>query len=217
METTLRIDKIECYEEVKTKLVPSLLNRENNGSFLDMVPHRDLLDLAVIYRIDYGMNNGVRKMLTITNKILEILGVTEDELYRDAVQNTALRYPLKIRTLFDVLCGMMGDEESESTEGEDDLYVATTPDGLLGARVLLYPDFFKQAAEKLGGSFFVLPSSIHEVLLLQDNGKAVVEDLSAMVRQVNAAEVREKDQLSNHVYYYDAESDEFCIAGETHA
>ncbi len=61
-----------------------------------------------------------------------------------------------------------------------------------------------QAAERAGGDFFILPSSIHEVLIVPDNGEMKLPELEAMVRDVNATQVAPPDKLTDSVYHYDA-------------
>ena len=92
------------------------------------------------------------------------------------------------------------------------IYVATVPDKNSGAGVLAYQDFMEQAAEKLGGDFFVLPSSIHEILLIPDDGEQSINFLRDMVREVNATEVSPAEKLTDNVYHYDAKDHIFELA-----
>ena len=78
--------------------------------------------------------------------------------------------------------------------------------------MIAYPNFFEDAAEKLGGDFYVLPSSIHEVLLVRDNGEMTAKDLEAIVREVNATQVAPEEQLTDHVYHYDSKEHVFEMA-----
>lgn len=80
------------------------------------------------------------------------------------------------------------------------------------ADVLAYPDFLQEASEKIGGNFFILPSSIHELLFLKDTGDITRQELTSMVRSVNAAEVSPAEQLSDNVYHYDGKDRVFELA-----
>ena len=64
----------------------------------------------------------------------------------------------------------------------------------------------EQAAETLGGDFFVLPSSVHEVLLIPDDGSMELSYLEQMVRDVNQQEVAPEERLSDNVFHYDSEA-----------
>ena len=85
------------------------------------------------------------------------------------------------------------------------MWVATVEGGMNGASVTQLPDFLQEAADRLGGDFFVLPSSVHEVLFIRDDGSFERDQLESMVRGVNATEVSEADFLSDSVYHYDSD------------
>ena len=87
---------------------------------------------------------------------------------------------------------------------DEQMFVATVPDKVHGAGVLAYQDFMDKAAEKVGGDFFILPSSIHELLIVPDNGKMDLKELEAMVKEVNATQVAPADKLTDSVYHYDS-------------
>ena len=87
---------------------------------------------------------------------------------------------------------------------QEQMYVATTPDKIHGAGVLAYQDFMDQAAERAGGDFFILPSSIHEILIVPDDGNATLSQLQDMVREVNATQVAPEEKLTDNVYHYDS-------------
>lgn len=84
-----------------------------------------------------------------------------------------------------IICLMMGVEQAEMmglfpvAPEDEKIYVATVPDKVHGAGVLAYQNFMDQAAERAGGDFFILPSSIHEVLIVPDNGEMGLKDLEA--------------------------------------
>lgn len=89
------------------------------------------------------------------------------------------------------------------------MYIATVSDCQFGAKVLMYPGFFEYAAAIVGGSYYILPSSIHELIFLADDGTSIVEDLQNTVREINQTEVSESDFLSDEVYHYDVNTKKF--------
>ena len=92
------------------------------------------------------------------------------------------------------------------------MYVATVPDKNSGAGVIAYQDFMDQAVERIGGDFFVIPSSINEILLVPDNGDMTADALRDMVQEVNAKEVSPEERLSDNVYHYDSKDHVFELA-----
>lgn len=85
----------------------------------------------------------------------------------------------------------------------EEMYVLTNTKGINGASCLLYPEVLKQVAEMLNANFYILPSSIHEVILVVDNGSMNKSSLNEMVYEVNRTQVAEDEVLSDQVYYYD--------------
>ena len=89
--------------------------------------------------------------------------------------------------------------------GDDEfLFVASSPDAIHGAGVIAYPGFLDQAAQQLEGDFFILPSSIHEVILAKDNGFLHAEELTDLVQAVNQTEVAPEERLSDNAYHFDS-------------
>ena len=85
------------------------------------------------------------------------------------------------------------------------LYVLSNRRRINGAAVVLYPELLRRLGEAFGGNYYVIPSSVHEVLLLKDTEDEDVHRLNDMVRQVNEQQVLSEEVLSNHVYYYSVE------------
>ena len=83
--------------------------------------------------------------------------------------------------------------------------VLTNTQGMHGAGALFYPDQLETIAQQMGTDFFVLPSSVHEVLILPDDGSQDLDSLQFMVREINRTEVAPEDRLSDFVYHYDAQ------------
>ena len=104
-----------------------------------------------------------------------------------------------------VMAEMMGMPEEMMADMAPPMYVATNQDKVHGAAVMFYTDFMDQAAKELGGDIFILPSSVHEVLILPDDGNMDAQELKEMVTSINASEVSPEDRLTDSVYHYDAQ------------
>ena len=134
-----------------------------------------------------------------------------DKFY-DVMENAPQLKPVEIKGMSEVMAEMMGVEQTEMmglfpvAPEDEKIYVATVPDKVHGAGVLAYQNFMDQAAEGAGGDFFILPSSIHEILIVPDNGEMWLKDLEAMVKEVNATQVAPADKLTDSVYRYDSQA-----------
>ena len=204
------INTLSDYSQMKEKLEMEVVSAEANKEMLETVPHQNMEDMAVVYRFVLSSDDDGRASILVTNQLLESMGVTPEQLHADAMENAPQIKPVEIKGMSEVMAEMMGVEQAEMmglfpvAPEDEKIYVATVPDKVHGAGVLAYQNFMDQAAERAGGDFFILPSSIHEVLIVPDNGEMGLKDLEAMVKEVNATQVAPAEKLTDSVYHYDS-------------
>ncbi len=186
----------------KETVVAQVINAEKNKEYLSDKPHRLFLDLAVIYRFDAPLFNG---SIVVNNGIAKEIKMTEKELYNAALKNMERQYAPQVRRLTEMLRNDYNKELDDDLDGASDiLYVVTNEEKLYGANALLMPSSFEKLAEKTGGDFYVIPSSVHELLAVSDVSQKA-EDLQEMLLQVNATPyVSETEWLSDNLYKYNA-------------
>ena len=206
----LDVNTLSDYSVMKEKLAMEVVSAETNKEMLETVPHQNIEDMAVVYRFVLTSDDDGRASILVTNQLIQSMGVTPEQLHADALENAPIIKPAEIKGMSEVMAEMMGVEQAEMmglypvAPEDEKIYVATVPDKVHGAGVLAYQNFMDQAAERAGGDFFILPSSIHEVLIVPDNGQMQLKDLEAMVRDVNATQVAPADKLTDNVYHYDS-------------
>ena len=200
-----QVKDIAKYDSIKDRLTMQMVPVEKNREMLEKIPHKTIGDMAAVYRIDVGKTEGFRGSVLITNDHLKKYGVSADMLHEDAVRSQTAVNPPVLRNMAEVL-GFLGYTEESS------LWIATTKDGICGAAACQIPDFMEESTKTLGGSFYALPSSVHEMIFLPDDGKVERKALETMVREINRTEVREEDVLSDQVYHYDSEARVFELA-----
>lgn len=83
-------------------------------------------------------------------------------------------------------------------------YVLTNTSRINGANALVQEELLAQVGDVLGGDYYVLPSSTHELILIQDDGSISKEAMEQMVTEINSTQVPKKDLLSNKVQFYDS-------------
>ena len=199
------IEKLSNYEEMKHSLSVQIVSTAQNQEMLSKVPHQEMEDMSMVYRFDLGETANGNATILITNQMLRNYGITAEQLHDDAMTFAPLMHPASIRSMESVLFGIP-EEESIDLGGPPKLYVVTNEKAVNGAGVIAYPDFMDQAVEKMGGSFYLLPSSIHEVLILKDTPEVDVDGLVDMVKTVNATQVEPEDRLTDNAYHYDADA-----------
>ena len=204
------------YENMKEKLSVEVISADANTDLLANVPHDRMEDLAVVYRFVMESSEDGRASILVTNNLMDRMGVSHEQLRADALENSPEIRPVVIMGMNEVMKEMIGPEVYEMfgipDDAEETMYVATVPDKNSGAGVIAYQDFMDQAAERVGGDFFVLPSSINEILLVPDNGDMTADVLRDMVKDVNAKEVSPEERLSDNVYHYDSKDHVFELA-----
>lgn len=196
------------------KFFPCVVNKEMNEKLLADVPHKDIegTDLTLIARFRIGDAGGQVATCIITNSNASALGMKPGEILEKAIANGA-RDKYVCKGLTETIAGEMresGAPEEMVKEilgpGKKELcYMLSNEKMIQGAAVLGYPEEIKKATKNLGEeNCYILPSSIHEVLLVPESlARGNMEELTDMVKTVNASEVRPEEQLSNHVYFFD--------------
>ena len=204
------VESLTDYSQMKEKLAMEVVSAETNADLLKTVPHQRMEDMAVVYRFVLSSDESGRASVLVTNQMLDTMGVTPEQLHADAMENAPQLKPVEIKGMSEVLAELMGVEQAEMmgigplAPEDEQMYVASVPDKVHGAGVLAYENFMDQAAERAGGDFFILPSSIHEILIVPDNGQMDLQTLENMVREVNATQVAPEDKLTDSVYHYDS-------------
>ena len=196
---SLSPDELMDYGKMKDHLILQLIPVAGNEARLNEIPHERMSDFASICRFELDNGNA---STVITATLMKSLGVSKDQLFADAKENAPRLHPPVLKNLMEVLF----HADPGSMEMDSPLHVATTDIGEQGACVMAYPGFMDEAAKRLDGNFFVIPSSIHEVLFLKDDGERTAQELDEMVQSVNAQEVQPGEQLGDCAYHYDAET-----------
>ena len=187
------------YGQIKSSLFVDVVGTKRNQEMLSDAPHTDFEDLSMVYRIRVPVGEDSFRSVLVTNSMMEKFGVDKEQLHQDALENAQQIRPAAVRSMGSVL-GMLGAPPG----GDSSLLVLTTEDMFKGAAALFYPDMMQSCSRMLKQDYFILPSSVHEVLLLPDNGEMRAAELQQMVSEINRTVVDPSEQLTDSVYHYDA-------------
>lgn len=227
-ENALKVADILDFKAVKSKIVLRLVHYEKNKEQLKCCPYKKYLDLAVTFRYIASKDAmGIASSL-ITNQEFEAWGIGVEELYQIALFNTMREFPWHMDSLAKVIfeCfqakafGALPPELAKEAEnlGEMEngvnMYVLTNDTGLNGATCILYDNVIKNFAKVQECNIFLLPSSVHEMMLVPDDGSTDAQFLSRLVVEANRNAVGFIDLLSDNIYYYDRERDQVFIHGQ---
>lgn len=208
------INSILNFENCRDKLIVNLVNKKNNTKSLENKIYRDFLDLAIIYKIMLKTSSDVIGTITITNDIMKSWGITEDELFETALKNTENILPIICKDMIDVTENMVkniiGTEEYHEMP-RDLMYVISNNTYNNGAASILYNNCLKTIADKLETDLILIPSSIHEFIVVNPAGDTVdLEYLNELISYVNSTQ-KETDILSDHYYLYKRDTDEIVM------
>lgn len=211
------IKAIMDYENVKDRIVPRLVGLDNNAEYLAGRPYTEVDGLAAIYTIQLGEDEAGSMSVTITNDMMKSYGVDINVLHDVAVSNMSTLTPYEFMGMKEVIVQMMGEDFPMEEIPEDDMmFILTNRQRMNGAALLLDRDVMDRIAQQIGQDFFIIPSSIHEVILVPQNGDMEYKDLEKMVCEVNSTQVEPQDKLSDHIYRYDYEVHELYRADRLH-
>lgn len=199
-------------EFILDRVVYQLVNTESNKKRLEDVPHKELMDLSAIYRVVVSRDRNGSASYMVTNDIIRTAGITMQELDEMARENTKKR-GFCIHTMAEIMSSMGASKEMIEMANDDlGLLVLTNGDNFNGANVLLYNEVLNELADSIGGDFYILPSSIHEVLAVPVCGMDNPSGLKSMVDLVNQTEVDDMEVLSYSVYRYSKDEERLSIA-----
>ena len=196
------------FEKVKDRLACKLINEGRNEQLLKKIPHRSFLDLAVAVYYSFEDEAFGTGTILVHESHRKTWGVSEDALLEHARANTLKIQPWEFLSMDKILEKYCGEEQGQGADGRENsaipMYVLTNRGNYFGAASMLFDSVLQEIAEKLGGDFWVLPSSIHECIIVPADFPTDREELQDMVSEINRCAVAEEDFLSDEVYFYQA-------------
>ncbi len=204
-ETGIDFGFFEDFEKVKDRICFRLINRERNLGLLEQIPYIPFLDLAICFYYSYENSCLGKGSILIYNSHMEKWGVQLKEVWKSAFQNTPKLYPVSCQSMEKMLRELM-----KNTPGEAELWpelcdckldVLSNQCGSYGAGCILYPGYLEHLAEEQKRDCYILPSSIHEVILFWEEPESI-EALKCMVQEINKQEVSPMEILSDSIYLY---------------
>ena len=206
-------DFFSDYRRVRPNVVYKLINYKKNEKLLERIPYVPFLNLAVVFYCLLPDTPVGSATVLIHNSHMEYWKITCSELYSDAKQNTPRLLPAEIKSMSQVL-SELSDGPAPSKDDEVPMYVLTNARKAMGAACILYDGMLKYCSQWLDSSFYLLPSSIHEVILIPKEAVTDGRELAAMVRDINRTQVLITEVLSDEIYFYSSQSGQLSMIKE---
>ncbi len=197
-------------------IVFQVINTEQNRELLKKIPNRSFLDISVIYRWVVQINDFDIKSTIVKNSLAEYLGFTEDELFRLAEENTRRIFPVVVENIDDAIQMLITPEIADMVFGKhkSNMWVFTNGRWINGASSILYEAELHTLAEQLESDLYIIPSSIHEMLVLPDTVKDPYM-LADILSSINMKNLTLEERLSNQIYHYSRKLRKFSMATDT--
>ena len=188
------------FEDCKDNIAFRLVSLKKNKRFLENTPHVIYLDLAVYFVVIYKADDDGIESIKVTYELIDSWEKTSGDLLKLAKVNTPRLFPMVVKTLSDVLCiENLGF----------DLLLLSNSHFVYGASVMLYVDEMKRIAKVLEEDFYVIPSSVHEVLIMPKSKVDDIKEINDMIRSINDEHLISTDILSDRAYLYDSKENRF--------
>lgn len=191
-ETMLEgVNQTEITEELpdKEKFMENIffqvINTEKNKTYLLEVPHREYLDLSIIYRYAGNISDNGMATATINYILMDEFKLTEEELYEAAYKNTRRILEPKVISAGIPMMNMISNDMN-----------------IFGANGILYKDIVAKEAKKLNTDVYLIPSSIHEFLIQPVSNTLKPKDLKEIIKNANENVIGPEDYLSDSLYIY---------------
>jgi hypothetical protein len=209
------------FDNVKDMIVYKVINYEQNQKLLEKIPHKKILDLAIVFYCLLRKEELGSTTVLIYHSHLERWNVGEDRIYEAALENTPRLLKYSVNKMDDIIRELfLGENTGESNENFEDfnyenyarnMYVLTNEARVNGAASMFYDGLLSHIANKIDHDLYILPSSIHEVILVPKTDQLQREELTAMVREVNAEGVAWDEILSDQVSTYNRTTDQMTL------
>lgn len=192
-------------ERVRPTVAYRLINYEKNRELLQEIPHLPFLDLAVVFYSLLTDTPVGHATVLIRNSHLELWGKNTSWLYEAAKENTEKLLPKRLVSMEDMIYELSEGKQEPEYAGVP-MYVLTNSRKSFGAACLLYDGVLGECFRRLEESYYLIPSSVHEVILIPASAVGDSRELCALVQEMNRTQVRSTEVLSDTIYLYSEET-----------
>lgn len=191
------------FGKVQDRICYRLVGVADNRELLSDIPHVVFLDMAVCFYYAYRGELLGEGSILIHNSHMKMWNTCTEELMRLAGENTPRLYPWQCSSMAEVLREVLGEEQvKELLTGDVPMKILSNRQRVQGAVCLIYNGVLEKLAEEYKSDLYILPSSVHEVILLTDSGRESAAELKSMIVQVNHTQLVPEEVLSNSLYHY---------------
>lgn len=201
-EHNWHVHTVKDFNLMRSKIVYKLIHAQKNETLLKSMPFVAYLDFAITFYILFEVNDTGTATIPITHELVQLWGVSIDDIQKHAFHNTPLLLPASFKPMHIVINELMGSDYMENECAENLMFVLTNTLRSFGAACILYKGMLEQISNEIEENFYILPSSIHEMIIVPESNSPSRAHLDEMITEVNETQVDEEEVLSERVYYY---------------
>jgi hypothetical protein len=190
------------YDKARERIVMRLVSYARNEALLQTVPHKRFLDFAVIFYCLLESDGAHQAGILVCNNHLCMWNVDSEELYQTALRNSPRLLEYKLFNLQEILKETLSEQMDADETDLFPMYALSNLHHTYGASVILYPGLLSSLADTFEKDLLIIPSSVHEVLLLPSDEFPDAEYYSEMIHEVNETQLADEEVLSDHAYFY---------------
>lgn len=207
LEQHWETDAIRNFSQIQSKIVYKLISQSKNKSYLSTVPYIPYQDLAIVFYVLFDINATGTATIPVTHMLQSLWDTSSEELFEIAKSNTPKLLPADFRPMNLVMEELISNSGiSCEIEEENPMYVLTNSLRCFGASCILYPNVLQRIGKQLQENYYLLPSSVHEIIILPESVGPSEDTINDMILEINQTEIDREEVLSDHAYYYDCES-----------
>ena len=214
IDPNINLGCILNYEGAKPRIIFKLVNTKKNKELLENVPHIDFLDLSIVFQCMVLQEEFEISTFLIHDVHRKMWNVSVEDLYRVAMENTPKLLTCEIKSMAETICDIVQSEDITDEElgkimrqfaGSIPMFVMSNRCRVEGASCMLYPNILASFAQSISSSFYIIPASIHELLLIPAQQYIEDKSIKSMIREINDTQVSDEEILSYSLYFYDKE------------
>lgn len=187
------------FKWMKNWICFQLVNPKNYSEILEQIPWFPFLDLAIIFRVQLDVGEQTQVSCIVSKRYLEYWKISPRQLAEIAFKNTLRLYPPHLEAFNEVVAQFLDDIPKME---DNQWYILTNEKQNMGASVMLYLEVLKRFADKIQDDFYIIPSSVHELILVPKRMNVKTEELNQMIEDVNRTCVIPSERLADHGYLF---------------
>lgn len=211
-EHSWEVNQVQDFNLAKTKVAYKVIHYEKNSDLLKDLPHVPYLDLAIVFYLLLETTEKGAATILITNEMLHYWDISLEHLYQIALENTPNILHAEFKPMRVVIQELMHKPLCEADLEDNCMYVLSNHHRHFGAACMLYTRVLEDIGNQLNEDYYILPSSIHEVIILPVSCTMGQEEINEMIVEINETQVSEEDVLSDHAYYYSRANNRLLMA-----